>query len=105
MLTSQSPGPRAFVSVPAVEDQIGVMTRPICRTELQKAAQLGLQRVQGDAAGGVVAAERLDHVVREQALHVVQHARGAQVQLLHLLGWQERGLTTGTRRKKKDERL
>lgn len=72
------------------------MPRPIGRTRLQEVPQLGLQGVQRDSAGGVVATERVDHVVGEEALHVVEHARGAQVELLHLLGWQEGGLAVGT---------
>lgn len=94
-LTSQSPRAGAFVRVPAVENQVGVVPGPVGGTYLQKAAQLGLQGVQHDAAGRVVAAESVDHVVGEEALHVVQHARGAQVELLHLLGWQEGGLAIG----------
>lgn len=82
--------------MPAVENQIRVVTRPVCRPELQKAAELVLHGLQGNAAGGVVAAERLDHVVREEALHVVQHGRGALIQLLNVLGRQESGLAAGT---------
>lgn len=94
-LTSQSPGAGPFLRVPAVEDQVGVVTRPVVRAELQKGSQLGQQGLQRDAAGGVVAAERLDHVVGEEALHVVEHPRGAQVELLHLVRWQESGLAIG----------
>lgn len=65
VLTSQCPGPRVFVCVPTVEYQIGVMAGPVCSTKVQKVAQLGLHRLQRDAAGGVVAAVRLDHVVGE----------------------------------------
>ncbi|TNN86698.1 hypothetical protein EYF80_002881 [Liparis tanakae] len=75
--------------MPAVENQVGVVARPVISPELQEAAQLGLHGLQRDAAGGVVAAERLDHVVGEEALHVVQHPRRAQVQLLDLLRGQE----------------
>lgn len=64
------------------------MTWPICSTTLQKVTHLCLNSVEGNAAGGVVTAERLNHVVGEKALHVVQHPRGAQVQLLLLLRWQ-----------------
>lgn len=71
------------------------MAGPVSGAYLQKVAQLGLQGVQRDAAGGVVAAERVHHVVGEEALHVVQHARGAQVELLHLLRRQEGGLAIG----------
>lgn len=78
-LTSQSPGPSAFVCVPTVENQIGVMAWPVCSSKLHKVAQLGVHGLQCDAAGGVVAAECLDHVVGEETLHVVQHSRGAQV--------------------------
>lgn len=61
--------------MPAVENQIGVVAGPVISTKLQEAAQLRLHGLQRDAAGGVVAAERLDHVVGEEALHVVQHPR------------------------------
>lgn len=71
--------------VPAVENQIRVVAGPVFCAQLQKVAQLRLQGLQRNSAGGVVAAERLDHVVGEEALHVVQHTRGTQVQLLHLL--------------------
>lgn len=72
--------------VTTVENQIRVVAGPVFCAQLQKAAQLRLQGLQRNSAGGVVAAERLDHVVGEEALHVVQHTSGAQVQLLHLLG-------------------
>ena len=86
--------------MPAVEDQIGVVSGPVHSVALQKVPQLGHHCLQGDAAGGVVAAERLDHVVGEEALHAVQHARGALVQLLHLLRWEESGLAVGTGQKR-----
>lgn len=94
-LTSQSPSAGAFECVPAVVHQVGVVPGPVGGAYLQKVAQLGLQGVQRDAAGRVVAAESVDHVVGEEALHVVQHARGAQVELLHLLWRQEGGLAIG----------
>lgn len=94
-LTSQSPGAGPFLRVPAVEDQVGVVARPVVRAQLQEGAQLGQQGLQRDAAGGVVAAERLHHVVGEEALHVVEHPRGAQVELLHLVRGQESGLAIG----------
>lgn len=86
-LTGQSPSPGAFVRVPTVENQIGVMTGSVCCTELQEVAQLCLHGLQRDTTGGVVTTERLDHVVGEEALHVVQHTCGARVQLLYLLRW------------------
>lgn len=91
-LTSQSPSAGAFVGMAAVEDQVGVVARPFGGANVQEVAQLGLQGVQRDAAGGVVAAEGVDHVVGEEALHAVQHARGAHVELLHLLRGQQGGL-------------
>lgn len=63
------------------------MAWAVRRLELHKAAELVLHGLQGNAAGGVVAAERLDHVAREEALHVIQHGRGALIQLLHKLRW------------------
>lgn len=78
-LTGQSPGASAFVCVPTVENQIGVMAWPVCCAKLQEVVQLGLQSLQCDATGGVVATECLDHVVGEETLHVVQHTGGAQV--------------------------
>lgn len=101
-LTSQSPSAGAFVRVAAVENQVGVVTRPLGGARLQEVAQLGLQGVQRDAAGGVVAAEGVDHVVGEEALHVVQHARGAQVELLHLLGGQEGRLAVGAEEREEE---
>ena len=71
------------------------MPGPIGGTYLQKVAQLGLQGVQRDATGRVVAAESVNHVVGEEALHVVEHARGAHVELLNLLRRQEGGLAIG----------
>lgn len=97
--TSQSPGAGPFLRVPAVEDQVGVVARPVVRAKLQEGSQLGEQGLQRDAAGGVVAAERLDHVVGEEALHVVEHPCGAQVELLHLVRWQESGLAIGAGQK------
>lgn len=75
-----------------VEDQVGVVTGAVLGAQLQEGAQLGLQGLQRHAAGGVVAAERAHHVVGEEALHVVEHGSGAQVELLHLVGWQQRWL-------------
>lgn len=76
----------------AVEDDVGVVARPVARPQLQEGFDLGLQSLQRHAAGGVVAAERLDEVVREEALHAVQHPRGAPVELLHLVRRQQHGL-------------
>lgn len=73
--------------VPTVEYQIGVMSWSVCRTKLQKVAQLCKYSLQGDTASRVVTAECLNHVVGEEALDVVQHACGAQIQELHLLRW------------------
>lgn len=79
----------------AVEDQVGVVARAVLGAQLQEGAQLGLQGLQRHAAGGVVAAKRAHHVVGEEALHVVEHGGGAQVELLHLVGRQQRGLAVG----------
>lgn len=86
-LTCQSPCPGAFLCVPTVENQIGIMTGPVCSSTLQKVSQLGLYGLQGNTAGGVVTAERLDHVVGEEALHTVKHTCRTLVQLLHLIRW------------------
>jgi len=67
------------VRVPAVEQQVGVVARAVGGAQLQEGTQLGLRRVQRDARRGVVTAERLHHVVGEEALHGAQDARGAQV--------------------------
>lgn len=80
------------------------MAGSVFRPELQEAAQLGQHGLQRDPAGGVVTTERLDHVVGEEALHVVQHPRGAHVELLHLLRGQEGGLpiSAGGRREMRE---
>lgn len=82
--------------VAAVEQDVGIVARPVRRVHLQEGAELGVQRVPRHAAAGVITAVRLNHVVREEALHVVQHACGAQVQLLHLVRGQQGGLTIHT---------
>lgn len=56
------------------------MSWSVCRTKLQKVAQLCKYSLQGDTASRVVTAECLNHVVGEEALDVVQHACGAQIQ-------------------------
>lgn len=94
-LTGQSPGARPLLRVAAVEDQVGVVARAVLGAQLQEGSQLGLQGLQRHAAGGVVAAEGAHHVVGEEALHVVEHGRGAQVELLHLVWRQQRGLAVG----------
>jgi len=84
------------VTVAAVEDHVGVVARSVCRLELKESRDLGLQRLLGHAAAGVVAAEGLDEVVGEEALDLVQHARGALVQLLDLARRQQHGLAVQT---------
>lgn len=79
----------------AVEDQVGVVSGAVLGAQLQEGAQFALQRIHCHPASGVVAAERAHHVVGEEALHVVEHGGGAQVELLHLVGWQQRGLAVG----------
>lgn len=96
-LTRQCPLPRA-VTVTAVEDDVGVVARPVRRAKLEEGFDLGLQSIQGHAAGGIVAAENLYQVVGEEALHVVQHARRAPVELLHLVRRKQHGLTIRTAR-------
>lgn len=101
-LTCQRPLPRA-VSVTAVEDHVGVVAGPVRRAKLQEGFDLGLQSLQGHPTGGVVAAKSLNEVVGEEALHTVQHARRAPVQLLHLVRRQQHGLTVGTAGRKVSE--
>ena len=76
----------------AVVHHVGVVARAVGGPQLQEAPQLALHGLQAQPSGGVVAAEVLDHVVGEEELHLVQHARGALVQLLHLVRWQQHGL-------------
>lgn len=87
--------------MPAVEDHVGVVARPVCCAKLQERFDLGLQRLQGHPTGGIVAAKSLNQVVGEKALHIVQHACRAPVQLLHLAWRQQRGLTVRTARQTK----
>ena len=92
LLTCQSPLPGA-VRVSAVVQHVGVVARAVGRRPLlQEPVQLGLHGLQAQPAGGVVAAEVLDHVVGEEELHLVQHVRGALVELLHLVRGQQHGL-------------
>ena len=88
----------------AVEDHVGVVAGPVCRAKLQEGFDLGLQSLQGHAAGGVVAAKSLNEVVGEEALHAGQHACRAPVQLLYLVRRQQHGLTVGTVRQAKTKR-
>ena len=74
------------------------MARPVCGAKLKEGFDLGLQSIQGHAAGGKVAAENLYQVVGKEALHVVQHACRAPVELLHLVRRQQHGLTIRTTR-------
>lgn len=83
-LTCQCPGPGAL-RMPAVEHHVCIMAGPVGCAKLQEGLEFGLQGLQSHPAGGVVTAKRLDHVVGEEVLHAVQHARGAHVQLLHLV--------------------
>lgn len=89
------------MGVTTVEDHIGIMSRPICSTELQEGFDLCLQSLQEHPTGGVIAAEILNQVVGEEALHVVQHAGGTHVQLLHLTWRQQHGLAIRTTRETK----
>lgn len=84
--------------VAAVEQYVRVVAWPVTRLRLQEGAELRAQHVPCHAAAGVITAMGIHHVVREKALHVVQHACGAQVQLLHLVRGQQGGLFihTGT---------
>lgn len=83
-LTCQSPLSSAMC-VAAVEEHIGVITWAVGRVGLQERVEFGLYRIQCKSTSGVVTAMCLNHVVREELLHVVQHACGTQVQLLHLI--------------------
>lgn len=74
------------------------MARPVRGATLQKVPQFALHGLQCHAAGRVVAAECLDHVVGEEALHVVEHPGRALVQQQHLLWWEECGLPIATER-------
>lgn len=82
--------------VAAVEKDVGVVARPVHRLRLQEGADLGVQRVPRHATAGVIAAMNLHHIVREEVLHVVQHACGALVQLLHLIWGQQGGQSIHT---------
>lgn len=85
----------------AVEDHVGVVARPIRRAKLQEGFDLGLQSLLGHPAGGIVAAKSLNQVVAEEALHIVQHACRAPVQLQHLAWRQQHGLAVWTARQTK----
>lgn len=101
-LTCQCPLSRAMC-VTTVEDHVSVVARPVCRAELQEGFDLGLQSLHGHPARWIVAAVIFNHVVGEEALHVVQHARGALVQLVHLTRGQQHGLTVGTTGRREEE--
>ena len=88
------------VCVPTVEDHICVVPGAIGCSALQEGTELGLQALQSHATGGVVAAKRLNHVMGEEALNMVQHGSGAQVQSLHLVRGQESGLAIWTARQR-----
>lgn len=90
-LTYESPLSGA-VCVATVEQHVRVVAWPVHRVRLHEGAELRAQRVPRHAAAGVITATRVHHVVGEEALHAVQHACGAQVQLLHLVGGQQGGL-------------
>ena len=77
----------------AVVQHVGVVARAVGRRPLlQEPVQLGLHGLQAQPAGGVVAAEVLDHVVGEEELYLVEHVRVALVELLHLVRGQQHGL-------------
>lgn len=81
------------MGVATIKEHVGVMPRPVGRVGLHEYAELGLQGFKTQATGGVVTAVRLDHVMGEEALHVVEHPRRAHVKLLHECRGQQGGLT------------
>lgn len=67
-----------------VEDNVGVMTRPVCCAKLQERFDLCLQSLQSHSAGEIVAAKCLNQVLGKEALDIGQHAHRTSVELLHL---------------------
>lgn len=96
-LTYESPLSGA-VRVAAVEQHVRVVAWPVHRVRLHEGAELRVQHAPRHATAGIITPTRVHHVVGEEALHIVQHACGAQVQLLHLVRGQQGGLSihTGT---------
>lgn len=87
------------MGVATVKKHIGVVPWPVGRVGLHEYAELGLQGFQTQPAGGVVATVRLNHVMGEKALHVVEHSRRAQIKLLHMCRRQQGGLSVWAERK------
>ncbi len=68
------------MGVPAVIQHVGVVPWAVSRVRLHENAELSLQGFQTQAARGVITTVGLDHVMREEALDVVKHPCGTQVE-------------------------
>lgn len=93
------------MGVSTIIEHVGVVSWAVSCVRLHEYAELGLQGFQTQAARGVITTIGLDHVMREEALHVVKHPCGSQVELLHMRWGQEGGLTIWAEKKKKRERM
>lgn len=87
------------MGVSAVIQHVGVVSWAISRVRLHENAELGLQGFQTQAARGVITTVGLDHVMREEALHVVKHPCRTQVELQHMRRGQQGGLAIWAERK------